>query len=225
MDLSLKALTNSVLFKGLSEDDINELIKDINVLKREYSPLEVIAFEGDPCDSLSLILSGEVEIHKPFPSGKVVTISHFYSGNIFAESLVFSNKKEYPANVISTSKSTILFIPRSDLTQLLSKNPIVLENFAGVLSKRIHMLNDRITNLSFDTARKKIVNILLLEYARQKTSSLILPYSRKKMAELLNIPRPSLSRELIRMKEDGLIDFYKNRFKILDIKGLEKSLN
>jgi Mn-dependent DtxR family transcriptional regulator len=45
------------------------------------------------------------------------------------------------------------------------------------------------------------------------------------MAELLNIPRPSLSRELIKMKQDGLIDFYKNRFKILDLKKLEKTLN
>jgi Mn-dependent DtxR family transcriptional regulator len=44
------------------------------------------------------------------------------------------------------------------------------------------------------------------------------------MAELINIPRPSLSRELIRMKEEGLIDFYKNRFKIVDIKALERIL-
>ena len=86
------------------------------------------------------------------------------------------------------------------------------------------MLNERLTNLSYDTVRKKITNILLLEYARQRSSNLTLPYSRKKMAELLNIPRPSLSRELIKMKEDGLIDFYKNKFKILDLQSLEDSL-
>ena len=42
------------------------------------------------------------------------------------------------------------------------------------------------------------------------------------MAEMLNIPRPSLSRELTNMKEDGLIDFYKNNIKILDLEGLKK---
>lgn len=225
MDLSIELLNNSILFKGIEENGIKKLLEEANIYKREYSPGEIIAFEGDPCDSLSLIVSGEIEIHKPFPSGKVVTISHFSTGNIFAESLIFSDKKQYPANVVSITKSTILFIPRKELSQLLSKNPTVLENFASVLSKRIHMLNDRLTNLSYDTTRKKIVNILLLEYARQKTSSLSLPYSRKKMAELLNIPRPSLSRELVKMKEDGLIDFYKNRFKILDLKRLEKTLN
>lgn len=86
------------------------------------------------------------------------------------------------------------------------------------------MLNNRITNLSYDTLRKKITNILLLEYNRQKSPYLTLPYSRKKMAELLNIPRPSLSRELVNMKEEGIIDFYKNKIKILDLKKLEDSL-
>lgn len=225
MEVSLKVLSNSVLFKGVDIFEINKLIDGLNIYLRDYSTGEIIALEGDPCNSLSLILSGEVEIHKPFPSGKLVTISHFSAGNIFAESLIFSTKKEYPANVESTTESRILYIPRSELLYLLTRNPLVLENFAGVLSQRIHMLNDRITNLSFDSTRKKIVNILLLEYGRQKTSSLLLPYSRKKMAELLNIPRPSLSRELINMKEEGLIDFYKNRFKILDVKKLEKTLN
>lgn len=71
---------------------------------------------------------------------------------------------------------------------------------------------------------KKITNIILLEFGRQKSQYIVLPYSRKKMAELLNIPRPSLSRELVNMREEGLIDFYKNKIKILDLKKLEKIL-
>ena len=86
------------------------------------------------------------------------------------------------------------------------------------------MLNQRLTNLSFDTLRKKIANILILEHNKQKSIYLTLPYSRKKMAEMLNIPRPSLSRELIKMKDDGLIDFYKKEIKIIDLKALEDTL-
>ncbi len=44
-----------------------------------------------------------------------------------------------------------------------------------------------------------------------------LPFSRKKMAELLNIPRPSLSRELTNMRDEGIIDFDKNIIKIVDL--------
>ena len=108
--------------------------------------------------------------------------------------------------------------------KLMTLDSRIIDSFMGVLSNRILMLNDRITNLSYDTLRKKIANIIILEYNRQKSPYIILPYSRKKMAELLNIPRPSLSRELINMKEDGLIDFYRNKIKILDLKALEASL-
>ncbi len=220
----MDALEKCILFKGVRLEEAIELISGTNSIRRTYNAGDYIAMEGEPCDHLSIILEGEIEIHKPFSSGKVVTINHFSVGDVFAESLVFSHKKEYPATVVSTTESIILMIPRDELVLLLTKNGRVLENFAGVLSKRIHMLNDRITDLSLDTARKKIVNILLLEYSRQKSRYIALPYSRKKMAELINIPRPSLSRELIRMKEDGLIDFYKNRFKIIDLKALETIL-
>lgn len=84
------------------------------------------------------------------------------------------------------------------------------------------MLNERISNLSQDTIRKKIASYLLLEYKKQKSLTIILPYTRKKMAELLNVPRPSLSRELIKMKEENIIDFNKNEINILDIDILEE---
>lgn len=220
----MDALEKCVLFTDIQLEEAIELINGANPIRKAYKAGDYIALEGEPCNHLSIILEGEIEIHKPFSSGKVVTINHFSAGDVFAESLVFSHKKEYPATVLSTTESSILMIPRDEFILLLTKNGRVLENFAGVLSKRIHMLNDRISDLSLDTARKKIVNILLLEYGRQKSRYIALPYSRKKMAELINIPRPSLSRELIRMKEEGLIDFYKNRFKVIDLKALEAIL-
>lgn len=44
------------------------------------------------------------------------------------------------------------------------------------------------------------------------------------MAKLLNVTRPSLSRELTNMKDEGLIDYYKNKFTILDLGALEDYL-
>ena len=86
------------------------------------------------------------------------------------------------------------------------------------------MLNDRITNLSYDTIRKKIANIILSEYKKQKNKNLVLPFCRRKMAELLNIPRPSLSRELMKMKSEGLIDYQRNKMRIIDLQKLEETL-
>lgn len=220
----LSSLTKCVLFRSLDSEEIKNLLSALKYSIKHYDKDQTIAIEGDDCNSLGIIIKGNIEIHKSFSSGKVVTINHFEEGNIFGEALVFSGKHSYPATLISTNDTEIMFISREDIVLMMSLDKTVLHNFMGVLSNRILMLNERLTNLSYDTVRKKVTNILLLEYARQRSPNLTLPYSRKKMAELLNIPRPSLSRELIKMKEDGLIDFYKNKFKILNLKSLEDSL-
>lgn len=85
----------------------------------------------------------------------MVTINHFKAGNIFGEALVFSGRHVYPATIISSNQSEIMYIKREEIVKMMTFNPQVIENFMGVLSNRILMLNNRITNLSYDTLRKK----------------------------------------------------------------------
>lgn len=224
MEKYLDSLSKTILFKNLDRDEINSLIRNVPYIISNYNKDDVIAIEEDDCHSLGIILLGSVEIHKPFPSGKVVTISHFEAGNVFGEALVFSKHHKYPATILASSECKIMYIKKEDIIQLMSFDSRVLSNFAAVLSDRILMLNERITNLSYDTVRKKIANIILIEYSKQKNKNLVLPFCRRKMAELINIPRPSLSRELMKMKEDGIIDYHRNRLKILDLDLLEDSL-
>jgi CRP-like cAMP-binding protein len=51
-----------------------------------------------------------------------------------------------------------------------------------------------------------------------------MPVSRREMAEQFGIPRPSLSRELISMKHDGLVDFDRKTITIQDMEALEDLL-
>ncbi|MSU01521.1 Crp/Fnr family transcriptional regulator [Tissierella sp. DSM 105185] len=224
MEKHLDSLSKSILFKNVEIEKIKSLISSVSYNISDYGKDDIIAIEDDDCNSLGIILSGTVEIQKPFPSGKVVTISNFQAGNVFGEALVFSGKHKYPATIVSSSNSKIMYISKDDIIKLMTKNDKVLNNFVSVLSNRILMLNDRITNLSYDSVRKKIANIILIEYEKQNSKLLTLPFCRKKMAELLNVPRPSLSRELMKMKEDCIIDYYKDNLKIIDLELLEECL-
>ena len=108
MEKYLKHLVQCVLFKSLSESEIQNILKSVPYIIKNYEKNEVIAVEDDECNSLGIILDGNIEIHKPFPSGKVVTINHFKAGNIFGEALVFSGKHLYPATIISSDNSKIM---------------------------------------------------------------------------------------------------------------------
>jgi len=220
----IDSLAKSVLFENIDKEQIIRLVGMVPYSTVDYIKGDIISLEGDSCKELGIILEGNVEIHKPFPSGKVVTINHFTAGNVFGESLIFSHESRCPANVVASTGCKIMYIEKSYIIKIMEANGTALNNFVTLLSNRILMLNERITNLSYDTIRKKIANIILIEYSKQKNKYLTLPFCRKKMAELLNIPRPSLSRELTKMKEDGIIDYHKNKLKIKDMKLLEKCL-
>lgn len=220
----LQSLSKCVLFNNIDEVRIEEILGLMPYSIMSYEKDSVIAIEGDDCNSLGIILEGNIEIHKSFPSGKVVTINHFSAGNVFGEAIVFSGTHIYPATIISSDLSKIMYLKRDIIVKLMTIDERIINNFMGVLSNRILMLNDRITNLSLDTLRKKISNIILMQYKKQKSLNIILPHSRKKMAQILNIPRPSFSRELINMRKEGLIDFKRNKIKILNLKKIEESL-
>jgi len=224
MEKYIDELSKCVLFKGLEKNEIMDILNKVTYRIEKYKKGQVIAIEGDDCNSLGIILKGKIEIQKIFPSGQVTTINNFKEGNIFGESLVFSDKHTYPATITAIENAEIMFIERENIVKLSMLNSRILTNFVTVLSRRILMLNERISNLSQDSIRKKISGYLLSEYNKQKTTTIVLPYTRKKMAELLNVPRPSLSRELINMKEEGIIDFNKNEIHILNIDLLEETM-
>lgn len=224
VDLS-KPLKQCILMNNFKEDDINELLKNMKYKLNNYSKNEVVALEGSDCTSIGIVIKGSVEVQKIYASGKTVTISKLIEGNIFGEVIIFSNRNTYPATITSTENSIVMFIGKEEILKQSSLNPNFLKNFMTLLSNKILMLNNKLKNISYQTIRQKIVSYLLDEYDAQKKLTLKLSCTKKELAEQLGIPRPSLSRELINMKDEGLLDFVKNDITICDIELLEEVLS
>jgi len=75
-----------------------------------------------------------------------------------------------------------------------------------------------------DSIRQKLCDYFITLYKQQKNKTLRVPVNRQKLADLLGVQRPSLSRELIHMKEEGLIDYDKDTVQLLDLEGIEAEL-
>ncbi|ENK1242893.1 Crp/Fnr family transcriptional regulator [Clostridium sporogenes] len=217
-------LSKCILFRNFEEKCIEKILKNINYKVKDYKKDEVIAIEGDSCSTIGIILDGSIEIQKLFSSGKTVTITSLIKGDIFGEVIVFSSMNKYPSTILSTFNSKIMFISKEDIVKLCSLDPLILNNLMGLLSNKILMLNKKVRNLSYETIRQKISSFLLEQYSEQNSLTIKLNVSRKALAEIFGIPRPSLSRELINMKNDNLIDFEKNIIIIKDLEALEEIL-
>lgn len=191
---------------------------------KTYSKNTMIAFEGDDCKSVGIVLSGALEVKKIFASGNSMTMAELKEGSTFGEVIVFSDVHTYPATIMAKNNTTVLYILKEEILKLSSENPQFLENFLELLSNKLHHLNSKVTLLSLKSIREKLAFFILSENKKQNSDKIKLKQSKKQLAESFSIPRPSLSRELIAMKEDGIIDFDKDFITILDMDLLEDCL-
>ena len=211
------------MFKNKSEGYLLELFKDAHYMIKTYAKNDIIAMEGDTCTSIGLILDGHVDIKRMLGS-KVIHVSSFGKGHIFGEVIAFSDINLYPATVMSSTTSKIMFISKDNFINFCTSHSDFLEMFLNDLSNKIFVLNKSITNLTFNSIRQKICNFLITEYKLQNNENIKLKMTKEKIAESLGITRPSLSRELINMKDMGLIDYSRSHIKILDLEEIENLL-
>ncbi|PKM88946.1 MAG: Crp/Fnr family transcriptional regulator [Firmicutes bacterium HGW-Firmicutes-12] len=221
----ITALTNTLIFKNINEDKLRDIFNNVNYSIKEYSNDSPVAAEGEECLSLGIILDGSVEIQKTYSSGKVVTLARLTTGNIFGEAIIFSHLNIYPATITTLNSTTVMFIKAADIILLCSQFPLVMHSFLELLSDKILLLNKKIKELSFSTIRQKISSFLLEEYRYQGNLTLKIAVSRQELSEHMGIQRPSLSRELINMREDGLIKFSGNTITIIDLYSIEELTN
>ena len=212
------------MFRDKSKEYILDLFKDANYIIKNYGKNDIIAMEGDTCSSIGLILDGNIDI-KRILGTKVIHVSSFGKGHIFGEVIAFSDINLYPATVVSSTSSKIMFISKDNFIKFCTYHSGFLEMFLNDLSNKIFVLNNSITNLTFNSIKQKICNFLITEYKLQNSKNIKLKMTKEKIAESLGITRPSLSRELINMKDMGLIDYSRSHIKILDLEEIENILD
>ena len=84
-----------------------------------------------------------------------------------------------------------------------------------ILAQRNMLLNSKINLLSQRTIREKLLSYFSMIIMQNKSKKFRIPFSRNQLAEFICVDRSALSRELSKMKEEGLLKFEKDDFELL----------
>lgn len=221
-----KALYNSDLFLKKPLKEIEDILSSIQYHVKKYEQEELIFRMGQPTKYIGIILKGSIEIQKNLASGNIITIFEKNQGKLFGEGSVFSKSDTYPCNIFSKSKSTILFITKKNMLNLIFHDLTLLENFLRSISNRVLLLNLKTELLSYSSIQKKIAFSLLYLMDDYSCNNVItLPYSKKKWAEYLNVSRTSLFRELKEICDQKIIYINNKTITISNKNTLENLLN
>ncbi|MDD3746654.1 MAG: Crp/Fnr family transcriptional regulator [Anaerostipes sp.] len=218
MPMHTKQWKSCVLFQGMDDCELEEIIKQIGNHTKTYQKGEFIFGEDTKPTEIYILLDGKVSIGKDTPSGKHIIITQIEEeGDMFGEVYLFIKKESYEMYALAEEETKVLAISKSvfGIQSELKRNLVLKlqENLMRIFASKAYQMNQKIKILGGASLREKIVNYLFEFYPKE--TEILLP-RREEWAAYLNVTRPSLSRELGKMQKEGLIEM---RGKKLYIRG------
>ena len=202
------------IFKDFSIDEIIEIFSVVSFYEKNYKKNDIILAENTKVEYFGIITNGRIAVSNFDYFGNRNILNVFEKGDSFGEALV-SLEMKIPHEIISLTDSSIVWIEYKSLSKSLYYQKI-LNNLLNIISTKNLILNKKLQILSKRTTREKI-----LEYLSNQKKTLSLDsnfeinLNRNEMADYLALDRSNLSRELGKLKKEGIIDFKKNKFKLL----------
>lgn len=228
MDEVYSVLSKCALFENISEDEYKGLLSCINSYTKKFKSDEYIFFAGDHINYVGILISGSVELIKEDLAGSRHIMDFLSPSDIFAEGIACTKQNISPITVRAKQDSMILFIPFDRIIKTCSNSCgfhlQLIKNMMLLLGEKNYSMNRKMELLMLKGLREKLATFLLNESNKQGSTTFNITLNRNELAEYLNVSRTSMCRELATMKDLGMIDYYKNSFKIISIELLKESL-
>lgn len=198
------------LFKNVPPAEIEAFLKNVKAKYVNYKKDNFVFFEGDKPEYVFVLIYGAVQVEKNDAGGKRIIINRFEEPDtVFGEVYAFIEPGIYDYSCRVIKDSRVLCIPCSAVSSSSSRNEIqitVMQNLLTVLAHKAYFLNQKLLIFSSFNLRQRIAVYLL----QQSSAGRDLKLNREALAEYLGVPRPSLSRELMNMQNDGILTVHKD---------------
>ena len=205
------------LFKDMSAFDIERSLKVFDAVEKKYEKNEILAQTGAKLTRFGIVLEGTVQVSFVDIDGNLVLMASVTTGDAFAESLCWLRVEEIPVTITACTDARVLWLDPSALSANCDDELVkeLRNRFVCILAAKTLAMNDRVQVLSKPSLRQKIITFLSQYSNKNSSLTFSVPFDRESLALYLGVNRSALSRELSAMKNEGIIDFYKNTFKIL----------
>jgi len=221
-----QVLAKAPLLGDLSPNELQMLAA--RTVRKLFSAGELLFSEGEPCSGLHIIARGKVRIFKTSVNGREQVLALNGPGDTVAELPVFDGGA-YPASAGAVEDAEIAFISRRDFHAYCLEHPEVALKVLAQVGGRLRRLVGIIEELSFTTIRQRLIAALLklAQSEGKKTERGIefqLPATHQELASQLGTVRELISRNLMRLQAEGLLDVDARHIVVRDVKGLAAQL-
>lgn len=219
-------LEKTALLSSLSQQELQMLAA--RTVRKLFQAGELLFSEGEPCNGLHIIARGKIRIFKTSVNGREQVLAVNVPGESVAELPVFDGGP-FPASAVAVEDSEIAFISRRDFRAYCLEHPEVALKVLSVVGARLRRLVGIIEELSFTTIRERLIALLvkLAQSDGKKTDrgiEFLLPATHQELANQLGTVRELISRNLMRLQAEGLVEVDARQIVVRDFKGLSAQL-
>lgn len=219
-DESIKELQKQLLFSGLDESEIYLFILHAKPKYIHLNRGESFQVAEKFAHMMCVVYRGEINIYSIEYDGCKTLLKNLSAGDTSCQiCAMFDYAGSLTEFTSSTDSDIILIDPQSifigekNLALIQQK---ILTNVIASQRQYYLTLSEHLSILSQRNIKNKILRFLFFQSSKHGKNEFEISFSRDELANYLAVDRAALSRMLSNMKKEGIIDFNKNHFVLLN---------
>lgn len=212
----ISVLKNSKLFHGTEESDIYSILNCFQAKVLHYKKGEYIIRHGDVINNIMILLDGCLCIQRDDYWGNRSIVNIVNIGEMFGEAYTAHDSKPILNDVTAIKDSSVIFLNINKVLNICSSScqfhSYIIQNLYFAVSEKNQLLVQKLGYMSKRTTREKLISYLSDQAKMQGSNSFTIPMNRQQLADFLSVDRSAMSKELCKMRDEGLIVFNKNKF-------------
>jgi CRP-like cAMP-binding protein len=211
-------LSGTALFRGIEETEFQGLLSCLEATERRFQKGETVLRRGDRTERMGLLLEGTVHIVREDFWGNRSMVGLAVSGDIFAESYSLTGET-LEVSVLAATDCEILFFNASKAVsgcaQVCSFHEQLSRNLLGILARKNLLLTEKMRHMARKTTREKLLSYLSAQALQASGPEFDIPLDRQQLADFLGVERSAMSAALGKLRDEGVLEFRKNHFRLL----------
>lgn len=212
-------LKRTQLFAGVGEGEIEAMLSCLQARLCTYKKGEYVLRQGEHIGTILVLVEGKLHIQRDDYWGNRSIIQMIGTGEMFGEAYVAPESGALLNDVQAMEDCTVIFFDVKRIITVCSSacrfHSMVVQNLFFAISEKNRKLVQKLGYMSRRTIREKLIAYLSEESKRQSNSEFSIPFNRQQLADFLSVDRSAMSNELCKMRDEGMIEFEKNRFVLL----------
>ena len=209
------------LLADLSEEDMARVGAELRV--REYDKRDVVLQKGGVGDSLLFLLSGQLQVIDITEDGRAIGLRMLAPGDFFGEIAVI-NGSIRSASVVALTPVLVALLPRATALHLFSHSPTVAMQVLKFLAEKVQRDSQFRALLSIHNTSKRIYSFIDLIKKNAPGDIAVIENmpTHQDIANMINTSRETVTRTLLTLVQQGIIEKGANRLIILDPEALKR---